>query len=128
MPEQKTSSWEEKFDRKIKRLEKRIEEIGKYLEEKDREVEEKIENRIKAVDRRIGSGFHSGHGLFWGIVLIAVGFIWLGNNLDWFSYEIPWVPVTMIAIGIYLILRYWEKDKVEISDSHSKGGSKTKGG
>jgi len=120
MAEQKVSSWEEKLDKKMKKLEKKVEEIRKTLEEKGEGLGEKVSDKVKAVDQKIGSRAHSGHSLFWGIVMIVVGFVWLGNNLGWFSYEIPWVPVVMIAVGIYLILRYLEKSKIETGNSNSK--------
>jgi len=120
MAEQKKISWEEKFEKKMKKLEKRMEEIGKALEEKGEQLGEKVEDKVKTVDKKMWGRRHSGHSLFWGIVLIVVGFVWLGNNLGWFLYDIPWVPVAMIAVGIYLILKHWEKGKTETSDSKEK--------
>jgi apolipoprotein N-acyltransferase len=43
---------------------------------------------------------------FWGIVLIVVGFIWLGNNLHWFRIHLPIWPLVLIVIGVYLLLEH----------------------
>ena len=43
---------------------------------------------------------------FWGIVLIAVGLIWLDKNLHWFHFDIPIWPIVLIVIGLYLLLEH----------------------
>ena len=111
MVEKKTSSWEESFEKKMKKLEDRIEEIGKKIEERGEKLGNKIEEKAKTVEKNIKQRGTHGHSLFWGLVLLVVGILWLGNNLDWFIYDVPWFPVVMIAGGVYLILKNWEKDK-----------------
>ena len=122
MPTKKEASWEEKFDKKMKKLEKRVEEIGEKIEEKGEEFGKKVESKAKTFHEKFEKKGHHGHNLFWGIVLIVVGFLWLANNLDWFEYDVPWIPVVMIAVGIFLILRNWEKD-----EPSNGGESKEKG-
>lgn len=105
----KRVSWEDKIEQKVSALEKKIEKIGKGIETKAKTVQEEVHQKG-----------HHGHTLFWGIVLIVIGIIWLGNNLEWFVYEIPWIPVIMIAGGIYIIIKNWEKDEPE-SDKQTSG-------
>jgi hypothetical protein len=104
------TSWEDKFEQRMKKLEKRMEEMGSRVEEKGEEFGKRMESKAKKFQERMEKKGHHGHNLFWGIVLIAMGFVWLGNNLDWFDYDIPWVPVVMIALGLFIIIRNWEKD------------------
>jgi hypothetical protein len=120
MVERKAPSWEEKFEEKMKKLEKRIEEMGKTLEEKGEEFGKRVEDRAKTINKEIRHRSHVGHSLFWGIVLLVVGFLWLGNNLRWFWYDIPWIPVAMIAGGIFLIIKHWEKEPSKSEKSKEK--------
>ncbi len=105
----KEDSWEERLEKKVAKLEKKIDRMGKRAEEKLKTVEE---DGIKEG--------HHGHLFFWGIVLVVVGIILLGNNLKWFVYEIPWIPVIMIAAGIYIIFKNWEKKEPPHGDEESK--------
>ena len=113
----KPPSWEEKFEKKMKNLEKRMEEIGQRVEERGGEYGKKIEEKAKTMHKNLKHKGHHSHGLFWGIVLIAVGILWLGNNLDWFFYDVPWFPVALIAGGLFLILKNWDKKKTTENDS-----------
>lgn len=97
MPGKQEPSWEERFERKMKRIEARMEEIGKRVEERG----EALGRRMEEAAEQEGPG----HRLFWGIVLFVVGIVWLGNNLNWFARDVPWPAVAMIAGGLYLILR-----------------------
>ncbi len=94
----KTISWEEKIEQKVTDLEKKVEMMGKGAKT--------ITESAKGDTRKEG---HHGHTLFWGIVLIVIGIIGLGNNLRWFVYDIPLIPVIMIAGGIYIIIKNLEK-------------------
>ncbi|MCJ7812145.1 hypothetical protein MUP95_02345 [bacterium] len=108
----KIISWEEKIEQKVTDLENKVERMGKGAKTKTESAKEN--------SRKEG---HHGHTLFWGIVLIIIGIIWLGNNLKWFIYDIPWIPVIMIAGGIYIIFKNWEKEKPtgnEVSEEKRK--------
>jgi hypothetical protein len=122
MAENKSSSFEEKFDKKMKHFEKRLDEIGEKVEQRGEEFGRRVEEKAKSIHKDFAGKGHNGHGLFWGIVLIALGLLWLGNNLGWFYYDIPWFPVVMIAVGIYMILRYRESEK---TGEHEKSESET---
>ena len=45
-------------------------------------------------------------GGFFGFAMIVVGIILLGNEMGWFRWDIPWFPVVIILIGIYLIIEH----------------------
>lgn len=107
MPEKKEPSWEQKFEDKMKQVEVRLEEIGKKVEEKGEAFGKRVEEKAKEFEKKIDGKDH-GHHLFWGFVLLAVGIIWLGNNLNWFYYDVPWIAVVMIAGGLYLVIRNWK--------------------
>ena len=108
------------LDKKVRQLEKRVEDIGTRLEEKGEAFGKKMDLKAQEVREKIDKKLPSGHSIFWGIVLIAVGLIWLGGNMGWFDYDIPWFAVVLIALGIYMVVRNWEK-----SDSKEKDNSKS---
>lgn len=105
MVQKKAQSWEDKLEEKMKEVEKRLEEIGKKVEAKGEEIGKVVEEKAKTVKKDLEYKGHHNHSLFWGLVLVVLGFLWLGNNLGWFYYDVPWLPLVMIAGGIYLILR-----------------------
>lgn len=109
MAEKKTPNWEKKFEDKMKDVEERLEEMGKKIEERGEEFGKRVETRAKDWEKEFKKKGKHGHTLFWGIVLVLIGFMWLGNNLGWFYYDVPWIPVIMIAGGIYLIMKNWDK-------------------
>jgi hypothetical protein len=43
--------------------------------------------------------------LFWPIALIATGLIWLARNMGWLDRDVPWLPLLLIGLGVYLIVR-----------------------
>ena len=119
MAGKKESSWENQFEKKIKELEERIDELGDTLEKKaenfgriiekrGKDFSEKMESEAEQLKSRIVKKGRGSHNVFWGIVLVVMGILWLGKNLDWFYYDIPWVPIALIAGGIFLIVRNWE--------------------
>lgn len=116
MAEKKAPSWEEKFEERMRVFEKKMDALGKKLEEKGGVFEKEFEKKAKAFQNKMHPKVHGKHQFFWGGILIAVGLIWLGNNLGWFHYSIPLIPVAMIVLGAYLILKHREfpeEDKEE---------------
>jgi Flp pilus assembly protein TadB len=117
---QRSSSREDQLAERVRELERRIKAFEKRLEKKGEVLGKGVEAEMKEIQSGFHRVCHHGHSLFWGIVLVVVGLIWLGNNLGWFMYEIPWIPVIMIAGGIYMILRNWEKEELSGKKSAKK--------
>jgi uncharacterized membrane protein YoaK (UPF0700 family) len=42
--------------------------------------------------------------LWLGILLFVIGVGWLGNDLGWWSFNIPWAPIVLVLFAISLIL------------------------
>ncbi|SRR4030043_19019 len=101
----KNENWEVRLEEKIKELENTVENLARRIDEKGSELGEHLHKKAREAQKETSSA----HYLFWGIIFIIVGFLWLGNNLRWFIREVPWVPVVIIALGIYLIIRNLEK-------------------
>lgn len=43
--------------------------------------------------------------VFWGLVLIVVGLVWMGNQMEWFDLHIPFLPVVAIILGLHLLMK-----------------------
>ena len=111
MPQKKEPSWEEKIDKKMKDVEKKIEELGETIGTRGEDWGKKVEKKAKAFAEKVEKDGHGGQSIFWGIVLIVIGFLWLGRNLGWFLFNIPWFPLILIAVGIYVVLKYWDRNE-----------------
>jgi hypothetical protein len=91
---------EKKFSDFAEEVENRIEEFGKQIDERFSNA--KPTEREHRPDQPLPSKRH--HDIpFWGIILIIVGFVFLGNHLHWFHFDIPWIPAALIILGFYLI-------------------------
>jgi len=112
MPEKK-QSWEDAFEEKMKKLEKRMDEIGRTVEEKGEAFGKRMEEKATTIGKEFKTKSQDKHSIFWGIALLIVGIIWLGNNLGWFDYHVSWLPILMIAGGAYLIWKNWKKEANE---------------
>ncbi len=45
------------------------------------------------------------------VILLIVGLLWLLNDLNIFTIDIPWVPIALIAVSIGMIFnRFFSKD------------------
>ena len=91
------------YDNLSKKIDKFVEEIDRQIEEVVKKVDEKIEH-IGGEPRK-KSRKHWDNS-FWGIVLIVVGLLWLGNNLHWFRIHLPVWPLVLIVFGLYLLLEH----------------------
>jgi hypothetical protein len=48
----------------------------------------------------------SGYGkLFFGAFVLVLGVNWLGHDMGWWSFSLPWIPLLVILAGIAIILR-----------------------
>ncbi len=81
-------------------------------------VKKNVPNEPETSDRCCCSDRHEPHGLFWPIAMIIIGVVWLARNMGWFDHDVPWIPLLMIAFGVYLIVRHNARrgDKSEIRD------------
>ena len=43
-------------------------------------------------------------GILIGIAIFLIGLYWLGNDLRWWTFDIPICPLIMIIIGIVILL------------------------
>ena len=98
--EEKLKEVEERINKKMKRLERELEGVGKRIE---KEVNKLVGLGDKDDSEKKSS--NRGAGLFWGMVFLGVGVVWLGNNLGWFYADVPWLAVGLIAGGLTLIIR-----------------------
>lgn len=68
------------------------------------------EERIEAFPEAVKSG-----SIFWGIVLISLGAIFLLANFELISYDFVWNywPLAIIAVGVKFVLDYLARNKPE---------------
>ncbi len=86
-------------------VEKRFEEFGKRLEEKFRG-----DKRPDNEENKTAGTTHKRHETsFWGMILIVIGAVLLGNHFHWFYLDIPIFPAAIIILGVYLIIDHQRK-------------------
>lgn len=73
----------------------------KSTEAQSRPKEKEVSASPKKETRKHWRDAH--YGLFWPITLIVIGFIWLARNLGWLGPHFPWLPLALIALGVYLL-------------------------
>lgn len=81
-----------------------------------RENVQEMGERIKVAGEELGTAFsknteekHSNRAVWFGILLILIGVIFLLKNLNlirWFDNDLLW-PIIIILIGIWLLIRRW---------------------
>lgn len=91
-----------------KKFEEKIEEIVKKVEEKIHNIGDIVDERIKEhlvekEAKNVKSNQQRRNHEFWGIILLVFGFIFLAENMNWIQWDVPLIPLAMVAIGIYLI-------------------------
>lgn len=111
------SSWENRLEEKVKKLERQIEDMGRRIERESENLEKKVERFGRDVEQK-AEGWadeakkkSSGGGFFWGLVFLAAGIIWLGNAFGWFYYDVPWAALFLIAGGLYMIFKHMNHSK-----------------
>ncbi len=89
---------EERFDK----FEQRVEALGKRIEEVAERIGQKVEARVETSAR---CSPHRERGrIFWGLAFVVAGFIWLGNRMDWFRFDVPIAATVLIILGLYMIV------------------------
>lgn len=43
-------------------------------------------------------------GIVFGIVIVSAGVVGLGNELHWWNLVVPWWPIILIALGLWILL------------------------
>ncbi|MFH1056584.1 MAG: hypothetical protein V1717_02180 [Candidatus Micrarchaeota archaeon] len=59
-------------------------------------------------------GYCGGRGkgvgmLLFGIFLLLIGLSWLGNDMGWWNFSLPWVPLSVSLVAICLIVKWFWK-------------------
>jgi len=85
------------------KIEKAMEDLNRRIDDALKEVDQKLEDISNEPRSRKRKHWDN---TFWGIVLLLVGFFWLGNNLHWFRIHLPIWPLIPIIIGLYLLLEH----------------------
>ena len=91
-----------------RKIEEKLEELSRQVEDKMREIGESVDSKFKQhlEDKELREHIHSRSrrgGEFWGVILLVVGFLILADNMHWFNWDIPLIPLGMIILGVYLI-------------------------
>lgn len=107
------SSWESRLEEQMKHVEKRIDEVAQKVEKQGEHFGKRVEAKVKEVEKEVEQRTDGSANFIWGAILIIIGLIWLGNNLGWFDYDIPWVPLALIGVGVYMILHRKDKEPKE---------------
>jgi len=94
----KISQLTEKIDDKV--LKDKLNNLGKEIDSK---IEERLSSKCKPRHHRRNSEF-------WGFVLVAVGFLFLAENMRWIDWDLPFWPTVLIIIGAYLIFQNLNND------------------
>lgn len=72
------------------------------LEKKVDELNSKI-NEVSGKNSRISCQIGRGR-LFWGLVFIVFGGIWLGREQNWLDFNFPFMPTALVVLGLYFLL------------------------
>lgn len=51
-------------------------------------------------------GKHRMGGLLFGIFILLIGVSWLGNDMHWWSFNLPWLPLALVLVGIAILAKW----------------------
>jgi hypothetical protein len=91
---------EKKLSEFAETIQRQFDEMKKHIDERLSKIEaisEPPKITVPKVKKRCDSAF-------WGVVLLVVGIILLGNYFRWFYLDIPIFPSILVILGAYLIL------------------------
>jgi len=82
-------------------LENKIRELEQKIEEMGRKIGDEVEEHVRGV--RVHVHRRERRGVFWGLLFILVGLVWLGKSVGWFDLDIPLLPSALIVVGLLII-------------------------
>jgi fatty acid desaturase len=82
-------------------LENKIRELEQKIEDMSRKIGDEVEEHVRGV--RVHVHRREGRGVFWGLLFILVGLVWLGNSVGWFDFDVPLLPSALIVVGLIII-------------------------
>jgi len=88
---------------------KNTEAVGAECEEvKQRDVVEEVKDAVNNINHSLNNNFmKKNRGIFWGLLLVTLGFLWLGKTFDLFHFS--WCnvwrlwPLLVIWLGVSLL-------------------------
>ncbi len=91
-----------------KELEYRANEFGERLEEMGERLTDSLdakhsEKSSEIRERRLRRKHND--TVFWGFSLIVVGSFWLSRNMGWLDWDLPFWPLVIIALGLFILFR-----------------------
>lgn len=70
---------------------------------KKKSFSERMESFGKRMEKRHGKeGKHRGLGF--GLFLVIIGLVWMGNDLGWWAPTLPLWPTILVAFGAAIVL------------------------
>ncbi|VVC02872.1 Uncharacterised protein [Candidatus Burarchaeum australiense] len=46
-----------------------------------------------------------GGGIFFGVLIFLLGVVWLGNDMYWWNVNLPFIPLVVILVGLWMMSR-----------------------
>ena len=93
-------------------LEKKVEDFSKDIEKRFEEFTRRIEDKFSG-DKKPENGKNGfpcvprkHDTTFWGIILVIIGVVLLGNYFHWFYLDVPIFPTALVILGVYLIIEH----------------------
>jgi len=91
-------------------IEKKFTEFANNMEKRFNEFTQNLQNDLKGgktetekLQQVTPPRRRDRDAAFWGIVLLIIGVVLLGNHFHWFYLDIPLIPAALVILGAYLI-------------------------
>ena len=46
-------------------------------------------------------------GLLFGLFVLAIGVSWLGNDMGWWVFDLPWLPLAVSLFGLSMVVKWF---------------------
>lgn len=90
------------INHEVTNLDARLSQIDRKLDELNTQLAATDERELRLRNK---SGASRTDRTFWGIFLIVLGGLWLGQRMEWFDISAGWLwPSLLLGFGLYLIL------------------------